>query len=40
MAHDIEPIHAEQGRIVRELFVDTADDNYIAAQRSMPTLTG
>ena len=39
MAHDIEPIHAEQGRIVGELFVGTADDNYIAAQRSMPTLT-
>ena len=32
MAHDISPIHVEQGRIVRELFVDTADDNYIAAR--------
>ena len=32
MAYDIEPIHAEQGRIVRELFVDTADDNYITAR--------
>ena len=32
MTHDIEPIHAEQGRIVRELFVNTADDNYITAR--------
>ena len=32
MAYDIEPIHAEQGRIVREIFVDTADDNYITAR--------
>ena len=32
MAHDIEPIHAEQSRIVRELFVDIADDNYVAAR--------
>ncbi len=32
MAHDIEKIHVEQGRIVRALFVDTADDNYIAAR--------
>lgn len=32
MAHDIEPIHVEQARIVRELFVDTADDNYITAR--------
>ena len=30
--YDIEPIHAEQGRIVREIFVDTADDNYITAR--------
>ena len=32
MTHDIEPIHADQSRIVRELFVDTADDNYVAAR--------
>ena len=32
MAHDITPLHAEQGLIVRELFIDTADDNYIAAR--------
>ena len=32
MAHDITPFHAEQSRIVRELFVDTADDNYITAR--------
>ena len=32
MAYDIEPIHAEQGWIVRNLFVDTADDIYIAAR--------
>ncbi len=32
MAYDIRPIHAEQGRIVREFFVDTADDNYITAR--------
>ena len=32
MAHDIPPLHAHQSLIVRELFVDTADDNYIAAR--------
>ena len=32
MAYEIERIHSEQGLIVRELFVDTADDNYIAAR--------
>ena len=32
MAHNIEPIHVEQARIVQELFVDTADDNYINAR--------
>ena len=32
MAHEIEPIHAQQGRLVRELFVNTADDNYITAR--------
>ena len=32
MAYELERIHGEQGRIVRELFVDTADDNYIAAR--------
>ena len=32
MAYNIEPIHAEQSRIVNGLFVDTADDNYITAR--------
>ena len=32
MAYEIAPIHAEQGRIVRKLFVETADDNYITAR--------
>ena len=32
MAYEIERIHAEQDLIVRDLFVDTADDNYIAAR--------
>ena len=32
MPYKIESIHAEQGLIVRELFVDTADDNYITAR--------
>ncbi len=32
MPYKIEPIHAEQNLIVRELFVDTADDNYITAR--------
>ena len=32
MPYQFEPIHAEQNLIVRELFVDTADDNYIAAR--------
>ena len=32
MAYEIERIHAERGLIVREIFVDTADDNYIAAR--------
>ena len=32
MPHDLEPIHAERGVIARELFVHTADDNYIAAR--------
>lgn len=32
MAYEIERIHSERGLIVRELFVDTADDNYIAAR--------
>ena len=32
MAYDIEPIHAERGRIVQKLFIDTADDNYITAR--------
>ena len=32
MAYNIEPIHAEQTRIVQRLFVDTADDNYITAR--------
>ena len=33
MAFEIERIHFEQGLIVRELFIDTADDNYIAARK-------
>ena len=32
MPYEIERIHAEQDLIVRELFIDTADDNYIAAR--------
>lgn len=32
MAYELKRIHAEQNRIVRSLFVDTADDNYIAAR--------
>ena len=32
VAHDITPLHAERSLIVRELFVDTADDNYITAR--------
>ena len=32
MAFEIEPIHSGQGLIARELFIDTADDNYIAAR--------
>ena len=32
MAYDIEPIHSERGRIVKALFIDTADDNYITAR--------
>lgn len=32
MAYELDPIHREQGRIVRELYVDTADDNYITAR--------
>ncbi len=34
MAYNIEPLHAEKGRIVWEFFVDTADDNYITARWS------
>lgn len=32
MAYNIEAIHVKKGAIVRELFVDTADDNYITAR--------
>ena len=32
MAHEIELVDAERGQIVRELFVNTADDNYITAR--------
>ncbi len=32
MAHDIPHLHAHQSSIVREFFVDTADDNYITAR--------
>ena len=32
MAYEFKPIHAQQREIVRELFVNTADDNYIAAR--------
>ncbi len=32
MPYEIEPIHVEKGGIVRESFVNTADDNYIAAR--------
>ena len=32
MAYEIKRIHAEQNRVVRSLFIDTADDNYIAAR--------
>ena len=32
MPYEIEPIHVEKGEIVRESFVNTADDNYIAAR--------
>lgn len=32
MPHDIPPLHAHQSTVVRELFVDTADDNYITAR--------
>jgi len=32
MPYEIEPIHVEKGGIVRECFVNTADDNYIAAR--------
>ena len=32
MPYEIKPIHAQQKEIVRELFVNTADDNYIASR--------
>ena len=32
MPYEIQPIHGQQGEIVREFFVNTADDNYIAAR--------
>ncbi len=32
MAYELEPIHSEKTRIVREFFIDTADDNYITAR--------
>ncbi len=32
MPYEIESIHTEQNLIVRELVVDTSDDNYIAAR--------
>ena len=32
MAYELKRIHAEQNRVVRPLFIDTADDNYIAAR--------
>ena len=32
MPYEIEPVHVEQGGIVREFFVNTADDNYITAR--------
>ena len=32
MAFELKRIHAEQSRVVRSLFIDTADDNYIAAR--------
>ena len=32
MAYETKRIHAERSLIVREIFVDTADDNYIAAR--------
>ena len=32
MAFELKRIHAEQDRVVRSLFIDTADDNYIAAR--------
>ena len=32
MAYEFKPIHAHQREIVRELFVNTADDSYIAAR--------
>ena len=32
MPHDLGPLHAHQSAIIRELFIDTADDNYITAR--------
>ena len=32
MPYETKPIHGQQGEIVREFFVNTADDNYIAAR--------
>ena len=32
MAYELKRTHAEQNRVVRSLFIDTADDNYIAAR--------
>lgn len=32
MPHELDPIHPHRASIARELFVDTADDNYIAAR--------
>ncbi|MCY4560069.1 MAG: hypothetical protein OXF79_27655 [Chloroflexi bacterium] len=32
MAYELKRIYAEQNRVVRSLFIDTADDNYIAAR--------
>lgn len=32
MPRDIPPLHAHQSQGVRELFIGTADDNYITAR--------